>query len=154
MQKPISRAGLLIGLGLLLAAAVIGYDAVTMNVPAVHAKVGPRVFPTLVSIGLAVAAIAHFWQCSRGQFHEAEGTTDWFAVGTIAAALVIHMNILKPLGFLPAGIFLFTMVAFAFGSRRLLRDVVVGIVVVGLTYFAFTRFLGLQLPPGILGWIV
>jgi putative tricarboxylic transport membrane protein len=60
------------------------------------------------------------------------------------------MNLLKPLGFVPAGVILFWSVAFAFGSRRYGRDLLVGLLLVLFAYLGFTYGLGLQLPPGIL----
>ena len=49
---------------------------------------------------------------------------------------------------------LFVCVAFGFGSRRYLRDVVIAIVLAIVTYVGFTRGLGLQLPAGILAGIL
>ena len=60
------------------------------------------------------------------------------------------MNLLKPLGFVPAGLILFWSVAFAFGSRRYGRDIIVGLLLALFPYIGFTYGLGLQLPPGIL----
>lgn len=151
MTRNWSLAGLSIGLGLLVVAAVIGYDAAQMRVPPIHAKVGPRVFPIIVSIGLAVCGLALVWQSrSKVSFPDAEGETDWTAIAVIAAGLIVHMNILKPLGFVPAGVMLFMSVAFAFGSRKFARDGMIALIVVLITYVSFTRLLGLQLPPGIL----
>lgn len=150
----LSVAGLLIGLGLIAAAAVIGADAMGMRVPPVHAKVGPRVFPYLVSSGLAVAGAAIAWQAWNRSFPQEEGRTDWGAVAVIAAGLLLHMNLLKPLGFVPAAAILFVSVAFAFGSRRYLRDIAVAILLAALAYLAFTRLLGLQLPAGLLAGVL
>ena len=72
----------------------------------------------------------------------------------IAAALLIHLNILKPLGFVISGVFLFLCVAFAFGSRRFLRDGVVAVILVLVSYLGFTHGLGLQLPPGLLAGLL
>ena len=145
-----SLAGLLIGLGLIAIAAVIAVDAMNMRVPPVHAKVGPRVFPYLVSAGLAVSGAVIAWQWWRRSFPVDEQQTDWGAVAVIAAGLVLHMNLLKTLGFVPAAAILFLSVAFAFGSRRYLRDAAIGIGLAAAAYFAFTRLLGLQLPGGLL----
>jgi putative tricarboxylic transport membrane protein len=152
MTRTHSVAGVLIGLGLLVFAGVIGFDAATMRVPQVHAKVGPRIFPIIISVGLAFAALLTLLKSRSGEFPEAEGETDWTAVGIIAAGLVIHVNILKPLGFIPAGVVLFMAVALGFGSRSYVRDIVVAFAMVTAAYLGFTRFLGLQLPAGILGW--
>ena len=150
-----SVAGLLIGLGLVAIAAVIAMDVSGMRVPPVHAKVGPRFFPLLVSCGLAVAGAAIAWQSWRGTFDSEEAPpTDWAAVAIVSAGLILHMNLLKPMGFVPAAIVLFLSVTFAFGSRSFLRDGVVAIVLALTAYLAFTRLLGLQLPPGILAGVL
>lgn len=147
-------AGLLIGLGLIAVAAVIAVDAAGMRVPPVHAKVGPRFFPLLVSCGLALSGAAIVWQSWRRSFADADHQTDWLAVAVIAAGLVLHMNLLRPLGFVPAATILFLAVTFAFGSRNFLRDGVVAVILALIAYIGFTRFLGLQLPPGILSGVL
>lgn len=150
-----SVAGLLIGLGLIAIAAVIAIDVSGMRVPPVHAKVGPRFFPLLVSSGLALAGAAIVWQSWRKTFEQDEiAATDWIAVSVIAAGLILHMNLMRPLGFVPAALVLFMSVTFAFGSRRFLRDGIVGLILVLAAYLGFTRLLGLQLPPGLLQGII
>jgi putative tricarboxylic transport membrane protein len=150
-----SVAGLLIGLGLIAIAAVVAVDVSGMRVPPVHAKVGPRVFPLLVSCGLAVAGVATVWQSWRGTFEdETPAATDWFAVALISAGLVLHMNLLRPVGFVPAAVILFMSVTTAFGSRKFLRDGIVGLVLALAAYLAFTKLLGLQLPAGLLQGII
>lgn len=147
-------AGLAIGLGLIAVAAVIALDAAGMRVPPVHAKVGPRFFPLLVSSGLALSGVAIVWQSWRRSFQDADHQTDWVAVAAIAAGLILHMNLLRPAGFVPAAAVLFLSVTFAFGSRHFLRDGAVGVILALVAYLGFTRFLGLQLPPGILSGVL
>jgi putative tricarboxylic transport membrane protein len=150
-----SVAGLLIGLGLIAIAAVIAVDVSGMRVPPVHAKVGPRFFPLLISCGLAVGGVATVWQSWRGTFEdETPAATDWFAVALISAGLVLHMNLMKPAGFVPAAVVLFMSVTTAFGSRKFLRDGIVALVLALAAYLAFTRLLGLQLPAGLLQGII
>lgn len=147
-------AGLLIGLGLIAVAAVIAMDAMHMRVPPVHAKVGPRVFPYLVSCGLALSGAAIALQAWTRSFLVEAQDTDWGAVAIIAAGLVLQINLMKPAGFIPSAIILFMAVSFAFGSRRFLRDGLVAVILALVTYLAFTRLLGLQLPPGILKGLI
>jgi len=153
-KQTISGAGLAIGLGLIAIASVIGFDTMQMQVPPSYARVGPQIFPYIIAIGLAFTGAFVAWTSYRGtdELLESEDAepTDWKSVGIIVAGLIAHMNLLKPLGFVPAGLVLFMSVTFAFGSRRYGRDAVVGFLLALFAYIGFTYGLGLQLPPGIL----
>ncbi|HLA03536.1 MAG TPA: tripartite tricarboxylate transporter TctB family protein [Aestuariivirga sp.] len=151
-KQNISGAGLAIGLGLIAIASVIGFDTVQMRVPPTYARVGPQIFPYIIAIGMAITGAHIAWKSYRGgdEVIDEVEPTDWKSVGIIVAGLIAHMNLLKPLGFVPAGLILFLSVAFAFGSRRYGRDAIVGFLLVLFAYVGFTYGLGLQLPPGIL----
>jgi putative tricarboxylic transport membrane protein len=153
-KQNISGAGLAIGLGLIAIASVIGFDTMQMQVPPSYARVGPQIFPYIIAIGLAITGAHIAWKSYRGEDDIADSDdaepTDWKSVGIIVAGLIAHMNLLKPLGFVPAGLILFLSVAFAFGSRRYGRDAFVGLLLVLFAYVGFTYGLGLQLPQGIL----
>ncbi|HTN95460.1 MAG TPA: tripartite tricarboxylate transporter TctB family protein [Nordella sp.] len=157
-DTPISGAGLVIGFGLILLGGIIFFDASMMQILPAYSKVGPQAFPHFIALGLAAVG-AYFawnsWAPAGKREIVAEGfTTDWRALAIIGAGLLIHLNILKPLGFVISGIFLFMCVAFAFGSRKLLRDGIVAIVLVVVSYIGFTHGLGLQLPSGILAGLL
>jgi putative tricarboxylic transport membrane protein len=151
-KQTISGAGLAIGLGLIAIASVIGFDTMQMQVPPSYARVGPQIFPYIIALGLAVTGTYIAWTSYRGEdeLNDEVEPTDWKSVGIIVAGLIAHMNLLKPLGFVPAGLILFMSVAFAFGSRRYGRDALIGFLLVLFAYLGFTYGLGLQLPPGIL----
>jgi putative tricarboxylic transport membrane protein len=151
-KQTISGAGLAIGLGLIAIASVIGFDTMQMQVPPSYARVGPQIFPYIIALGLAVTGAYIAWTSYRGEdeLNDEVEPTDWKSVGIIVAGLIAHMNLLKPLGFVPAGLILFMSVAFAFGSRLYGRDALVGFLLVLFAYVGFTYGLGLQLPPGIL----
>jgi putative tricarboxylic transport membrane protein len=151
-KQTIAGAGLAIGLGLIAIASVIGFDTMQMQVPPSYARVGPQIFPYIIAIGLAITGAHIAWKSYRGgdEVIDEVEPTDWKSVGIIVAGLIAHMNLLKPLGFVPAGLILFMSVAFAFGSRRYGRDAIVGFLLVLFAYLGFTYGLGLQLPPGIL----
>jgi putative tricarboxylic transport membrane protein len=151
-KQTIAGAGLAIGLGLVAIASVIGFDTMQMQVPPSYARVGPQIFPYIIAIGLAITGAHIAWKSYRGgdEVIDEVEPTDWKSVGIIVAGLIAHMNLLKPLGFVPAGLILFMSVAFAFGSRRYGRDAIVGFLLVLFAYLGFTYGLGLQLPPGIL----
>ena len=155
VDRKLPVAGLLIGLGLIALAGLITIDVSGMRIPPVHAKVGPRFFPLLVSSGLAISGAAIVWQSWRRTFEDEEvAQTDWIAVALIAAGLILHMNLIRPAGFVPAAVILFMSVTTAFGSRRFLRDGIVALILSLVAYLPFTRFLGLQLPAGLLQGIL
>lgn len=147
-----------IGLGLIAIAAIIGLDTANMQVPPTYARVGPQIFPVIIAVGTALAGAALMWNALRGRADadefSANEATDWKAVALIGAGLIAHMNLLKPLGFVPAGIVLFMCVALAFGSRIYARDLTVGAALALAAYIGFTRGLGLQLPAGILQGLI
>ena len=151
-KQSIAGAGLAIGLGLIAIASVMGFDTMQMQVPTSFARVGPQIFPYIIAIGLAITGAHIAWKSYRGgdEVIDEVEPTDWKSVGIIVVGLIAHMNLLKPLGFVPAGLILFMSVAFAFDSRRYGRDAIVGFLLVLFAYLGFTYGLGLQLPPGIL----
>ena len=151
-KQKIAGAGLAIGLGLVAIASVIGFETMQMRVPPSYARVGPQIFPYIIAFGMALTGAFIAWKSYRGgdEVIDEVEPTDWKNVGIILLGLIAHMNLLRPAGFVPAGIVLFMSVTFAFGSRRYGRDAIVGFFLVLLAYIGFTYGLGLQLPPGIL----
>lgn len=149
----ISVAGAAIGIGLVLLGGVVGFDAAMMRVPPTYAKVGPHIFPIVVAIGLGITGLLIAYRAlvpKDGPVLTAEqAPTDWRAVAIVSAGLILDALLLKPLGFIITALGLFLIVCFALGSRRYLRDVVTGLILALVTYFGFTRGLGLQLPAGI-----
>lgn len=157
-NTPMSGAGLAIGFGLIVIGAVIFFDAAQMQIPPAYARVGPQIFPYIFAFGLAAVGAYFAWNAWGPEARReivAEGfDTDWRALLIIGAGLLIHLNILKPLGFVISGVFLFLCVTFAFGSRKFIRDSIVAVVLVVVSYVGFTHGLGLQLPPGILAGLL
>jgi putative tricarboxylic transport membrane protein len=153
-----SGAGLAIGFALVALGLIILIDALQMQVPPTYARVGPQAFPYFIAFAFAAVGVYFAWNSwTPGAKREiiVEGfAADWRALLIIGAGLLIHLNILKPLGFVVSGIFLFMCVAFAFGSRKFLRDGIVAVILVLASYLGFTHGLGLQLPPGILAGVL
>lgn len=152
-RQTVTIAGATIGIGLVLLGGVIAFDAATMRVPPTYAKVGPHIFPIVVAVGLLVTglliAYRSFVQKDGPTVAAEAASTDWRAVAIVSAGLILDALLLKTLGFIVTALALFVIVAFALGSRRYLRDVVTGAVLASITYFGFTRGLGLQLPAGV-----
>jgi putative tricarboxylic transport membrane protein len=64
----------------------------------------------------------------------------------LLVVLAINAVFMPRIGFIPASAALFTAAAWLLGSRRTVRDVVIGLVVASALFLAFTRGLGLALP--------
>ena len=116
--------------------------------------VGPRAFPYLVGSGLVVCGALLAWRALAGGWRNmpddaaAHATPDWLAFLMISAGVLLQMALIGWAGFVLAGIVMFVLVARGFGSVRVLRDLVIGAVLVTLAYLTFTRLLSLSLPSG------
>jgi putative tricarboxylic transport membrane protein len=66
----------------------------------------------------------------------------------VSAGLLVQMLLLEGLGWIIATTLLFVAATLAFGSRRLLLDAGIGVVLTGLAFVVFNHGLGLTLPTG------
>jgi putative tricarboxylic transport membrane protein len=121
--------------------------------------VGPRFFPYVVGAGLTVCGALLAWRALAGGWRamsyadSAHGTPDWRAFALISAGIVLQMALAGWAGFVLATVAMFTLVARGFGSTRLVRDLVIGAVLVTAAYLVFTRLLSLTLPAGLLPFL-
>lgn len=121
-----------------------------------YAQVGPRAFPYLIGSGLIILGGILCWQAVSGGWRnvpmdDAHDAPDWVAFAILSIGVLLHIAAIAWAGFILASTFLFALIARGFGSRRLLRDVLVGLIVATIAFFIFTRGLGLNLPAGLLG---
>ena len=122
-----------------------------------YARIGPNVAPAFIAGGLIVLgcwllyeALSGGWRAAipdnaaeRGEHDFYFAAFVWVSVGLLAQMLLIHRA-----GFMLAQAALFTCVARGFGSKRVVRDFAIG-VVLGLAVFAFfVKFLNVNLPAG------
>jgi putative tricarboxylic transport membrane protein len=112
-----------------------------------YAAVGPRVFPTIVGLGLMLGGFALLLSARRA-VRSAEPPVDWQTLGGFAALLAAFIALFQPLGFLIAAPLFLVAGARILGSQSLVRDVVSGVLLGLITYVVFTRLLGLELPAG------
>jgi putative tricarboxylic transport membrane protein len=157
-RLPINRGELLVSLALtaLGVSVLIG----TQNIPggAGYSQIGPRVFPYLIGGCLVILGGILVWHAVSGGWRnvpmdQEHDTPDWAAFAILSAAVILHMVSIGWAGFILASTFLFTLIARGFGSRRLLRDIVIGALLSTVAYFIFTLGLGLKLPNGFLGGV-
>jgi putative tricarboxylic transport membrane protein len=141
-----------IGLGLL---ALVG--ATQVGAGAGYVAIGPAVMPAVTGVGLvALGTLLLLRATVRPDLDLAHhvaaeaGLTDWRTTGLTLGALVGYALTLGPLGYVLATTWFIPIVARILGSRRPGRDIVVGFVIGIVVYVAFTQFLGVRLPAGLL----
>lgn len=144
--------------------AAIVWQTTQIRLTPAYSKVGPRAIPYIVGAGLILVGIWLVYEALSGR-SEVSGAsdsedvdptlpTDWRCIGLLALALLAYLVLIEPAGFVIASTVLFAGAAFAMGSRRYARDIVIGAVMAAVLYIGFTRGLDLDLPAGILSGIV
>ncbi len=144
------------GVALILFGLVALYQTIGIIAESGLAPDSPGVLPLVVSAGLVVfGGVFLFNAFFRPDpalleaVSDEEEKTDWRKFGLLVAALVVYVFVLAPLGYIVATTLFFVGAARAMGSRRLVRDIVVGIVFSVAIYFGFTELLSVRLPAGI-----
>ena len=77
-------------------------------------------------------------------------SNDWFAIINVLAGLALFAALVEFAGFVVAAAALFVLVSRGFGSKRLLLDASIGLILAAAIFALFVRALGLFLPVGML----
>lgn len=114
---------------------------------------GPRLFPLLIGSGLCVSAVvvlldARSDEPSPASAAEDETPTDWRPVVIISAALLFEAALITTLGWIPVTATVFAAGTWAFGDRRIWRNLAIGVAFATFILVAFNFGLGLNLPLG------
>lgn len=125
-------------------------------------RVGPTVFPVLVSVILMVAATAVLVGVIRGHLGSPEESEDvdpthrpdWLTIAKLAGLLVAHLLLIDLIGWAFAAALLFGGAAWSLGAKRWWVALLTGLGL-GLTVqIVFGELLGLSLPLGpALAWL-
>jgi putative tricarboxylic transport membrane protein len=140
-------AGFVIAGLLLLAAAVIAWDANSLELSSPYG-LGPKAMPFAIAVGLAVLAVANLIMSLRGDLPVRE-SMKLAPVALILggfAALVALIGLGG--GFIPATAILFAATSTAFGRRAIVADLVIGLVLGIVIFLLFDKLLTLSLPAG------
>lgn len=135
------------GLGLILIGLVIGYEAGTIKVGPLYAKVGPSAFLWFAA-GLLILCGA--FVAYKASAVSQSATSELKPPLIILAGIASSIFLMEPAGFIPAALIIFVMTAYGLGSRQLLRDIIIGAVLTTAAYLIFSKGLGLRLPVGYL----
>lgn len=145
------RAGTAIfGAGLAALGMFIGIETTSMPAGPAYAAVGPRAFPGMIGVGLVFVGLLHIRLALKGTAGDSqEAAYDWSAMSWIAGTLAAQILLLRWVGWIPAATLVFMGVARGFGSRRPVRDALIGAVLAAGTFTLFNYALGLDLPVGL-----
>jgi putative tricarboxylic transport membrane protein len=154
-----SLVGLRVAAGTVTAVGgLLLWQSMQIRTPAGYSVVGPAFFPIAVSVALIGLGL---WFVVRTtvlldtelaeQAAKEDVATHWSGTGLLLGVLLAYAFVLEPFGYVLATLIFLPAAARILGSRALIRDVAVAIVVSVSMYFAFTRPLGIRLPGGVLG---
>ena len=136
----------------LLAALFFGVGLPFVDGQTGYAGLSPRFLPTLVTIGLATCGLMLLFKKGAipQQTEEAstaiDGSQRFKRLALLAMGLVGHLVLIGWIGFVLASALLMAIVARAYGSRKWLRDGLIGLSIAGVIWALFTQVLGLNLP--------
>ncbi len=142
----------IIGAGVLVLAIVMVWQTLSIPVSPIYAKVGPTVVPIITAAALGMLGILLLvaaWQGGWQPEEEREFTPDRAALAWLAAGLVLNVLLIGSAGFTVASVILFVCVARGFGSRAIVRDVLIGAVFALVAYFGFAQTLGINIGSGV-----
>ncbi|RYE34502.1 MAG: tripartite tricarboxylate transporter TctB family protein [Hyphomicrobiales bacterium] len=142
-----NKPALVVGVLLLIAAALVGYDASQQTITSTYG-VGPTAMPYVVASGLVILGLAHFVVAFREGLPQPEnadnGALLWIAGGLIFLIACIALGG----GFIIAITVVFACTARGMGRQALLVDAAIGFVLGLIIFLVFAKLLTLILPSG------
>lgn len=166
--RPGANHQTVVGAGAFLIGAVMAAGASTIPGDAGYAGIGPNALPWLVSVALMVCGLWLVWEARSGGFRQLEppsgaASADWRSAAWVVAAVIANAALITTIGFVLACTLCFAMAVrgmrraegFAGGGpKRLLLDLLTGVLIAAPVFWLFNKLLSLNLPaitPG--GWI-
>ena len=149
MQR--SGAEIALSIGVIVLGA--GIAAVTATLPSEggYAGIGPNFIPAVVAGGIIVLGFWLAYEAFSGGWRSRSEPEEVFVVSPflwVSAGLFAHMALIGWAGFVVAGTVLFACVARGFGSRRIVRDLAIALVLTIGIYLFFVKLLNVGLPAG------
>ena len=145
------------GLALIALGGVALYESTRIRSAAGFSPFGPTVMVIAVGALLLVTGALFLIRLTIrpdrdlvDRVIEEERATHWPTTGLMAGLLAGYALVLGPLGYIIATGLMIPAGARILGSQRLVRDGVIGFVLALVVYIAFTGFLGVRLPAGLL----
>jgi len=164
-RRPHNYGELALSTLLLLLGVYLVIGAGSIAIPGSSNTVGPRFFPYLVGAATILVGGVLAVRVLRGdqgpeeagEDVDPDAKTSWRAVGIISLAFLAHALLINVIGWPLSVTLMFGVVAWALGSRGIVRPLLAGGIVSVVVWLVFVKALGVLLPGGILlelatGW--
>ena len=151
-----AKGELVFASSLFLLGIFVAWDTSRMDVPQGSSIVSPQTFPYIVSAFTSLVGIGLITQVLRGRLGTPEGDepgdpflgANFKTMAMISTAIALHVILLEIAGYVIAATVCFFGVAYAFGSRKYLKDLGISLAFALIVYFSFTKGLNINLPSG------
>ena len=155
-----TRLQALVGVGVLLLAGVLAFGAVSIPSASGYAGAGPNFLPWVVSLALAACGGFLVWEALSGGFREMDPPNDpapayWAGFAWVSAGLLANAALITTIGFILSCTLCFVLAVqglrgaegkSAINPAIWLKDVAIGLAISAPVYWAFTKFLAINLP--------
>ena len=147
------------GAGLTLLGLAMAVGALGLREDASYSGIGPAFYPGVVAAVLCLCGVMLLREALTGGFRnlpEAAAALPGYLRGfvLIGGGLLLTALLVTVIGFPITCAMLFALVAYAFGSRRLLANLAGGLALSLLMHWTFAKGLGMSLPAlTSSGWI-
>ena len=151
-----AKGELVFASSLFLLGIFVAWDTSRMDVPQGSSIVSPQTFPYMVAAFTSLVGFVLILDVLRGRLGTPEGDEpgDPFTplniktMAIVATAIGLHVILLEIAGYVIAATVCFWGVAFAFGSRKILKDLCISAIFALVVYFSFSKGLNINLPSG------
>jgi len=140
-------AGLVVAALLIVAAAVIIWDASRLSIGSPYG-LGPQAVPNVIAAGLVLLGIGNLVMAVRHDFPPREEADPRAILLILGGLVALMMLIAFGGGFILATAILFACTSAAFGRRAFATDFVLGFALGAAIYLLFVKLLTLGLPQG------
>jgi putative tricarboxylic transport membrane protein len=132
--------------------AYVAFDASGYHDGSTYDGLGPSLLPYIIAAGLTLTGLPILVRAlrSRGRAEPIE-QIDWVPILLITLGLIMPIAFILLLGWIPVIAVVFALGARAFGSRRTILDLGLGVTFGIVTFVIFNYGLGMHLPRG---WVI
>ncbi|CAN2180221.1 Protein of unknown function DUF1468 [Candidatus Nanopelagicaceae bacterium] len=142
---------------LFLLGIFVAWDTSRIEIPQGSSIVSPQTFPYIVAAFTSFVGLLLILDVLRGNHGTPDGDepgdplipVNYKTLLIVALAITLHVVLLETAGYIIAATVCFLGVAYGFGSRKILKDLLVSLAFAVIVYFSFTKGLNINLPSGV-----